>query len=408
MAEKPEDQATIDDKISKAKEFYALGCRNYYVKCFTESADDLSEACKLYGEVYGVDGDELGEVYLLYAKALIAVGQDENKLIEVPENEDEDEPAEESDDDTNEEDPANGNSPKDTNGTEKVENEPQAGPSTSNDKENENSDGDQAHDDDSPADEDGGNLEVAWEVLQNAALIFQRQEDNGLKNLLEVYNEMAGISMENGNFTLAVDDFTRALSTFDCIEESDKNYRIAAEIHYKLGLCLSMEKSYDEAIKSFQKAHDIISDVIEIERSKGETEDIISNIKDMEETQQEIMNKITEIGDIKADEIEQVKRELAKLYGMNGASSSSSSADQPCSSSSVKATPKVVESDKPKPMDISHLIKRKKPDISETTVECSPAKKQIIETSEAITAVPVDTKEKIIEEPLNVQPAVDN
>ena len=218
---------------------------------------------------------------------------------------------------------------------------------------------------------------------------------------------MAGISMENGNFTLAVDDFTRALNTFDCIEESDKNYRIAAEIHYKLGLCQSMEKSYDEAIKSFQKAHDIISDVIEIERSKGETEDIISNIKDMEETQQEIMNKITEIGDIKADEIEQVKRELAKLYGMNGASSSSSSGDQPCSSSSVK-TPKVAESDKPKPMDISHLIKRKKPDVTDTTVECSPAKKQIIETSEAITAVPVETKEKIVEEQLTVQPAVDN
>lgn len=81
MAEKPEDQATIDDKISKAKEFYALGCRNYYVKCFTESADDLSEACKLYGEVYGVDGDELGEVYLLYAKALIAVGKNLNYIL---------------------------------------------------------------------------------------------------------------------------------------------------------------------------------------------------------------------------------------------------------------------------------------------------------------------------------------
>jgi hypothetical protein len=169
-----------------------------------------------------------------------------------------------------------------------------------------------------------------------------------------------------------------------------------------------MEKSYDEAIKSFQKAHDIISDVIEIERSKGETEDIKSTIQDMEETQQEIMNKITEIGDVKADEIEQVKRELAKLYGMNGAaSSSSSSADQPCSSSSIKSTE--VVSDKPKPMDISHLIKRKKPDVTDTTVECSPAKKQIIETTDAVTvAVPVEDKEKIIEEPITVQPAVDN
>lgn len=75
MAEKPDDQVTIDEKIAKAKELYGRGCRNYYVKCYTESADDLSEACKLYGEAYGVDGDELGEVYLLYAKALIAVGK---------------------------------------------------------------------------------------------------------------------------------------------------------------------------------------------------------------------------------------------------------------------------------------------------------------------------------------------
>ena len=93
---------------------------------------------------------------------------------------------------------------------------------------------------------------------------------------------------------------------------------------------------------------------------------------------------------------------------MNGASTSGSSADQPCSSSSVKSSTTIVESDKPKPMDISHLIKRKKPDVTDTTVECSPAKKQAIETSDAITAVPVDVKEKIIDESNTVQPAVDN
>lgn len=102
MAEKPEDQVTIDEKIAKGKELFGRGARNYYVKCYGDAADDLSEASKFYSEAYGVDGDELGEIYLLYAKALVAVGQDENKLIEVPENEDDeeddDEPAEEDDD----------------------------------------------------------------------------------------------------------------------------------------------------------------------------------------------------------------------------------------------------------------------------------------------------------------------
>jgi hypothetical protein len=99
MAEKPEDLTNSAEKIAKAKELFSRGTRNYYVKSYSEAADDLSEACKLFGEEYGVDGDELGEVYLLYAKSLIAVGQDENKLIEVPEDddEDEDEPMEEED-----------------------------------------------------------------------------------------------------------------------------------------------------------------------------------------------------------------------------------------------------------------------------------------------------------------------
>ena len=101
MAEKPEDQFSLDEKILKGKELYARGCRNYYVKSYSEAADDLSDACKFYTEAYGVDGDELGDVYLLYAKALVAVGQEENKLIEVPENEDDDEANEEDDGENN-------------------------------------------------------------------------------------------------------------------------------------------------------------------------------------------------------------------------------------------------------------------------------------------------------------------
>ncbi|KAG5681907.1 hypothetical protein PVAND_011311 [Polypedilum vanderplanki] len=414
MAEKPDDQVTIDEKIAKGKELFGRGARNFYVKCYVDAADDLSEAAKLYGEAYGIDGDELGEVYLLYAKALIAIGQDENKLIEVPEEDEEenDEPAEE--DDGEIENVNNENSIQEkTNGhsDEQKENEPEAGPSSGVSNSNENSN--DVAEEENENEEEGSNLEVAWEVLQNAALIFQRQEDKGLKNLLEVYNEMAGISMENGNFTLALDDFSRALNTFDCIEDSEKNDRIAAEIHYKIGLCQSMEKAYDEAVKAFQKAHDLIAEVIEKEKAKTEqNDDILANIKDLEETQQEIMNKITEIGEVKADEIEQVKRELTKLYGVNGndpgagCSSSSTIPTVAATSSSTKSP----EAEKPKPTDISHLIKRKKPDSD--AVENSPAKKKIIETSpeeNKPTAIPIEVQEeKVVEETATVQVAVDN
>jgi len=88
MAENPDPSS--EEKLAIAKTLYARGQRNYYVKSYIEAADDLSEACKIFGEEYGVDDEKMGDVFLLYAKALIAVGQDENKLIDVPEDEDDD------------------------------------------------------------------------------------------------------------------------------------------------------------------------------------------------------------------------------------------------------------------------------------------------------------------------------
>lgn len=43
MAEKPEDLVTTDEKIAQAKELYARGCRNYYVKSYNDAAEDLSQ-----------------------------------------------------------------------------------------------------------------------------------------------------------------------------------------------------------------------------------------------------------------------------------------------------------------------------------------------------------------------------
>lgn len=407
MADKEEQKLTVEEKTLKAKELYGKGCRNFYVKNYMEAADDLSDACELFGEIHGVDGDELGEVYLIYAKALIAIGQEENKLVDIQEDEEDDDEEEECTE-TAEKDPEE--NPKEAASESMDVEEKPKDPETelknsetvevlanghhsdeakaSEDPKAETSD---EKKEEEPTDAEDNNLEVAWEVLQNAAQIFQRQEEKGLKNLLEVYNEMAQISIENGNFATALEDYARALTTFDRFEESEKNYRIAAEIHYKVGLCQTLEKCFDESIKSYQKAHDLMSDVIEKEKSKEQTDDVVANIKDMEETKQEILNKINETDDIKADEVDKIKKELAKFYSkMNGTGDNSK--DQ----SSESAT------------DISHLVKRKKPDVTDSNIESSPAKKQVIETEEEIKAVPAEDEKKKIEEEESVQPAIEN
>lgn len=407
MAEKPEDQYTSEERIAKAKELYGRGCRNYYVKSFSEAADDLSEASKLFGEEYGVDGDELGDVYLLYAKALIAIGQEENKLVEIREQD------RDFDDEIDEgvvDEPTSGKlflpcldtrltifhsltgeESKDpginggqngevgqTNGH--AEEEPQAGPSSAND--NESSSNDVPVDKEPAAEEDDGDFETAWEVLLNASAIFERQGTAAMSKLMECYIEMGGISLENGNFEVAINDFSRASDIFLDLDVTDQNQRIAAEIQYKIGLCQSMIKHYEESGKSFQRACALLDIVIDKEKSReDQSEEVKAVIKDLQETQQEILNKIIENSETKAEELEFVKRELARMYGGgSGAQNGSSDGAGPSSSSSSAAAAAAVKSPEKPATDISHLIKRKKPD-NESSIEESPAKKKAVETS---------------------------
>jgi len=285
--------------------------------------------------------------------------------------------------------------------------EPQPGPSSgAAESSNDASDQDQEE-----ATEDG-NLELAWEVLQNAAAIFERKGTSAFVKLMDVFIEMAGISLENGNCDDALKDFQRALDVFDDLEESDQNKRIAAEVYYKMGLCQALIKVYEESFKSFQQAADLIAEVIAVEKARpAQTDDVLETIKDLEETQQEILNKITEVEGTKTEEIEQVKKEMSKMFGpattADGAGSSSSAAV--ASGSGSSQTQKTPETDKPKPTDISHLIKRKKPDSND--VEESPAKKKAVETSPG-EKISVDVKpaaeDKLQDEPATVQVVLDD
>lgn len=215
---------------------------------------------------------------------------------------------------------------------------------------------------------------------------------------MEVYNEMAGISLENGNFDVAINDYGRAKDVFMDLEEHEQNQRILAEIYYKIGLCQSTTKEYDEAVKSFQQAADIFDDLIGIQKAiDPQTDATAAEIKDLEDTQQEIINKITEIGETKAEETELVKTELKKLLGPSYDAAPSSDGAGSSTAEGGSSSKKPAEADK-KPTDISHLIKRKKVD-NDVTDE-SPAKKQAVETSpgKPIAAAAEATAEKVPEE----------
>lgn len=75
--------------MARAKELFSCGSRNYYVRAYAEAVDDLSEACTILAEECGATADECANPYLIYAKTLIALGKDANKVVDVPDEEEE-------------------------------------------------------------------------------------------------------------------------------------------------------------------------------------------------------------------------------------------------------------------------------------------------------------------------------
>ncbi|XP_055599186.1 protein NASP homolog [Uranotaenia lowii] len=403
MAEKSETLVTKDEKVAEAKELFGRGSRNYFMKDYTNAADDLSACCAIYSELYGPTAEECGMPYMLYAKSLIALGKDENALIvpgEEEEGEGEDGEVESAEQDNQPEDgeagsadqseeksdekPADKPAENDTEkaeadaGSSKEEAEPQPGPSTSNGAE-----ATETTEESEEGEGDKTNLKVAWEILELAVKIFRDQGEKSYENMSDCYSELAGISFENSHFPEAITDYKKSLAVYDKCGKNDN--RLKAEVYYKIGLCHLMINEFKDSIEAFRDACSQLDKVIEQEKAKEQNDETKAAIKDLEETKQEIMDKISEVEDTQKTSIEEVKRELAKIIvngetsnGFGAAGSSSSAATNGASSSSASAS--ATKNGTDKPTDISHLIKRKKPDSAAADVEGSPAKKTAVES----------------------------
>ncbi|XP_064550981.1 protein NASP homolog [Drosophila montana] len=450
------------EKILKGKELFSQGSRNFLVKSYDEAADELSQVCQLYEEVYGELADELGQPLLLYAKSLIAMALDENKVIDVPDEaaDDDEEDVDEEDDEEGEgEGGANGDKPvvpkangatngkklesikegdadeadstgdagqskpdeaagsskpptgvdevSSSNGNAAASNNEDERPSTSNGEVTASTsngapaamDVDQAEEENEEGEGVSGSLQLAWEILEAAAKIFSRQGLSGLPYLADVQTELANIEFENGILDAAREDYEKALKIH--AELPNKNRRALAELHYKIGLTYLMQQLNKEGAAALRNSSVLIEEEIsEIKNKENPTEREKNNMLDLEETRQEILVKIQEIEETQAQTIAEVRAALdsyikpmssssnnggdaaassstaraGDTVASNGAASSSSSATASAASSSA------ISSSSNKPTDITHLIKRKKPEepSSEAEAVCSPAKRAAV------------------------------
>ncbi|XP_023650178.1 nuclear autoantigenic sperm protein-like isoform X3 [Paramormyrops kingsleyae] len=351
MDEKPCSSSHAADSCSdvteEAKKLLGAGNRHLVMGDVVSAVSVFQEACAMLAEKYGDTADECGEAFFLCGKALLELARIENTVLGnalegVPE------------EDGDEEDKIDGS---------RIE-------SADNLDEDEDGDEEGSTADAKESEEEVGNLQLAWEMLEVAKVIYKRKEDkeDQLK-AAQAYLKLGEVGVESGNYSQALQDFQQ------CLELQQKylppHSRLLAETHYQLGVTFSYACQYLQAVQHFSSSVKVIEHRMALLQEvidKAEGADVAEE-KEMEELIQllpDIKEKIEDAqesqrsGGVASEVIHQTLAG-ASTSGISSSSDAASSLDSKKPSDGANAKPV---------SDISHLV-RKKPEKQSTTVEAS-------------------------------------
>merc|ERR1711974_525003 len=132
--------------------------------------------------------------------------------------------------------------------------------------------------------EEPSNLQLAWEMLELAKLVYSKQLEAGGGNkahleerIVSTMLALGEVSIENENYKQAVEDIQECLKKQG---QFPKDARIVAETHYQLGVAQGFNAQYDEAVESLKNAINLLKSRIgnlqkaEDEETKKEVADL--------------------------------------------------------------------------------------------------------------------------------------
>lgn len=250
-SENKENEEPSDEDIAmhkkRAEELLTDGKRHLIIKDFQAAADVLSEACSLFGIAYGEMAEECAEAYFSYGCALLELSKDQISPVGLEEKDEEEngdvtiqeENLAEADKQnvsneeetvslSNEIDEVKDKSPKvETFADQKdkpdvcksVDEEMSVDKKEKSDEVDENSTDKEGSDDegDKPDEEDieeddVNDLQLAWEMLDLAKVIYKNKDTEDAKlKLAEVLMKCGEVSIEDEKFETAIQDMTESL-----------------------------------------------------------------------------------------------------------------------------------------------------------------------------------------------------
>uniref|UniRef100_A0A8C3TV72 Tetratricopeptide SHNi-TPR domain-containing protein n=1 Tax=Catharus ustulatus TaxID=91951 RepID=A0A8C3TV72_CATUS len=156
------------------------------------------------------------------------------------------------------------------------------------DKENDKAEDDKENELTESEEDEIGNLELAWDMLELAKVIYKRQETKEAQlHAAQAHLKLGEVSIESENYTQAIEEFQACLALQQKYLEAHD--RLLAESHYQLALAYHYNSDFDEAVLQFGKSMEVIDKRLAIL-----TERIKKKIEDSKESQKSA--KVAELG----------------------------------------------------------------------------------------------------------------
>jgi len=348
------------EKLEKCTELMKNGRKFLIQNKPQEAVASLADGLAVMREFNDELDVSMCEFYFFYGKALLEVARIEddvlgNALAGVPEGEDTD--------NSQVEDPDK----------------------LSQNEEEEVGDEDVAESQDEEEEEDVPSIQLAFEVLDLARVIYtqkqERSREESLK-LSQVYLKLGEVAMENENFTDAASMYKDCLELQKSLLSPDDRW--LAETHYQLGAAYTMASDFDAGLLHANSAVEVIKARIQNRTQDLEKEGVkVSEEPELSSLTEEQQGAVTElkelktllpeleekIADIQASKDSTVKKLQTLMSGfsaaLGGGSSGKSAFEEANGSGPSGASPKAVSS--------SLIRKKRKP---EDEVTSDAAKKQ--------------------------------
>uniref|UniRef100_A0A8D2INT3 Nuclear autoantigenic sperm protein n=1 Tax=Varanus komodoensis TaxID=61221 RepID=A0A8D2INT3_VARKO len=349
------------DVDGEAKKLLGLGQKNLVMGDIPAAVNAFQEAASLLGKKYGETANECAEAFFYYGKSLLELARMENGVLgnalEGVQVEEEEEKTEDL-------------------MVESADNIDETEGSDEEDKAEEDKENDSTVEEKESEEDEVGNLELAWDMLELAKVIYKRQDTKEAQlHAAQAHLKLGEVSIESENYIQAVEEFHSCLTLQQKYLEAHD--RLLAETHYHLGLAYHYNNQYDEAVLQFTKSMEVIDKrmVMLTERLRVKGEGSTEDEKEIEELKGLLPEIKEKIEDSKESQKSARMTEMALKATLVGGSSSSFSQGTESSLASTIPVGQTADGTSQCITDISHLVRKKRKPEEETQQGDNEAKK---------------------------------